>query len=1167
MANELISSYIDLAAIRKETDLFLEQISLLKKSKDELSKTKATLKIASNNKEIIDATNATVKAFNEANKAQDAFAQQSVNVTNAQKAAAKATKEATAETEKQVGAYDRLKKQFADADKEAKNLAAEFGVTSEQATKASASAAALKEQLAQINALSKTGGQPKIEVIPFSHNLNDDGTIKQPAIGNTTGTAVSDAEKMQVEGILTAKEYAAAQKGVSASFVETDANAKKYAATQKEIDLALAQDKLQAQKRTAELKNQVREETAVKGSIEQRRAALIRLNAVYDNLSPQERNSAAGQRLQKITKGVTDQLKELEAASGRAQRNVGNYPTNSFNGLKAQLKDVTEQYNSLSKAEQKTAQGKELKGKIDEISKSIKNFGDNSSVSFSKAYSGIRILANIIPGLGISGIFLLAGQAIASTVEWIKVAYGRVVDFAEKMKVLSEVNLKAIDGFAQQKSHIEGLTAVIRDGNISLNDKQRALNELIALDPKYLHGLSLANITTDEGKKILGDYIDLLRRKAELEAAGAVQGDASKEVYKLEVIKDLLRKRLVATKTNYDDLTEEELKYLDKVKTSTGRINFTASLLNLEVPKSDIQEMLVGVDKELTKAGKKVTASLDVFKDKFKAVGGEEVKLGIVEELKKQISDLDKAIDTETVTSKISGLVSSRKKLQDQLDALLGKEKGGKARDLKTISDAVSELRRELSKIQGNIDIGQITIKEADVDRVKAYQKAFDQIFERGGKPSNPVVQQLTLEVSPISKRVLEAQIHDIVSKAKTAPINIEPPKENKVLEYVRASHETEIAFTEEMLQRELTLQQTASLNEQAVLQEKYNAGRISKEEYERSLLEIQDRYSKEAVASQIKAVQAEIDLMDVGTTERENAEKRLAELILKYNGIISDDRKKKNAELISDIQKIQEVFNQLTALGSSVVNLSITKQKNDLQDLEDTRQKNYDQELDRINNSALSEADRADKVKLLEAKRQAQKDEYDRKNRDIQQKQAKYEKDVAIMNIILNTAASIAKVLYDPFQVAFAAVFGAAQLAIAVATPIPRYQHGTKSHPGGEFLWGEAGTELAIEPSGKMYLSPDKPTLGTAPVGTKIIPNYELHKYNTSSITTRNTDRIISNSSYGQTELAVLFKENTSELKNVHRAIRSIPQTKISIHAKHDPNFQIWVNKNVKGR
>jgi hypothetical protein len=552
MATELISEYIDQAAIKAQTDFFISQLAALKKAYEDINNSSITLKGASTTKELAAGLNSVANASKIASDAQDRLAVATQKYDTVLKNANATTKDKKSASAEVIQAQKQYEQAL---------------ITSEKAEQASLRTSKLREDQVRKTAKAVSDSAD----IPFTHNLNTDGTVNEPSQGATTGAIVTDVEKAQVQGILTAKEYAEAQKGVSASFVQSQANAQKYAVTQKEIDLALVQDKLQAQKRTAELKNHVREETAVKGSIEQRRAALVRLNAVYDNLSPQERNSAAGQRLQKITLGITEQLKQLEAASGRAQRNVGNYPVNSFNGLKAQLKDVTDQYNNLSKAEQKSSQGQELKGKIDTISKSLKDFGDTSTISFSKAYSGIRILANIIPGLGISGIFLLAGQAIAATVEWVKELGGKVVDFAEKMKVLKDVNFKAIESFGTQRSEVEALTAVIKDGNISLDDKSRALKTLIALDPQHLKGLTLANIAHKDGKEILTGYIDLLRRKAELEAAGSVQTDVSKEAYKLEVIKGMLRKRLMATKTNYDDLTEEELKYVDKVKTSTGR--------------------------------------------------------------------------------------------------------------------------------------------------------------------------------------------------------------------------------------------------------------------------------------------------------------------------------------------------------------------------------------------------------------------------------------------------------------------------------------------------------------------------------------------------------------------------------------------------------------------
>lgn len=143
-----------------------------------------------------------------------------------------------------------------------------------------------------------------------------------------------------VTSSLNAKNIAQGQ-AANAATVETVAIKTNTEATnksnlsKKQQAFLLAEEKLNLQKSTAELKNQVREANAVKGSLEQRRAALIRLNAVYDNQSPTERASAAGIRLNNIIGGLSTQVLTLEKATNRSGRNVGNYLTQAFSGLKS----------------------------------------------------------------------------------------------------------------------------------------------------------------------------------------------------------------------------------------------------------------------------------------------------------------------------------------------------------------------------------------------------------------------------------------------------------------------------------------------------------------------------------------------------------------------------------------------------------------------------------------------------------------------------------------------------------------------------------------------------------------------------------------------------------------------------------------------------------------
>ena len=108
--------------------------------------------------------------------------------------------------------------------------------------------------------------------------------------------------------------------------------------------------------------------------------------------------------------------------------------------------------------------------------------------------------------------------------------------------------------------------------------------------------------------------------------------------------------------------------------------------------------------------------------------------------------------------------------------------------------------------------------------------------------------------------------------------------------------------------------------------------------------------------------------------------------------------------------------------------------------------------------------------------------------------KQAKSERSAALISIAINTAVAAMKVAGQTGVGAAIAVplviaLGAAQIASVLSTPIPKFAGGTMSSPEGPAVVGEKGPELKIEPSGKMSLTPGKPTLDYLQEGTKIAP------------------------------------------------------------------------------
>ena len=73
------------------------------------------------------------------------------------------------------------------------------------------------------------------------------------------------------------------------------------------------------------MQNQIRQEREQEGSLKSLRAQLSNLTAEYDSLSEVERKGVAGIKLRKSINDVTDALKEAEEETQRYYRNVGNY--------------------------------------------------------------------------------------------------------------------------------------------------------------------------------------------------------------------------------------------------------------------------------------------------------------------------------------------------------------------------------------------------------------------------------------------------------------------------------------------------------------------------------------------------------------------------------------------------------------------------------------------------------------------------------------------------------------------------------------------------------------------------------------------------------------------------------------------------------------------------
>lgn len=226
------------------------------------------------------------------------------------------------------------------------------------------------------------------------------------------------------------------------------------------------------------------------------------------------------------------------------------------------------------------------------------------------------------------------------------------------------------------------------------------------------------------------------------------------------------------------------------------------------------------------------------------------------------------------------------------------------------------------------------------------------------------------------------------------------------------------------------------------------------------------------------------------GTADRVAADKQLSDSALALSEAI---RKKKEDGQNAQVEQFEEDAKEAEMYGQAIVNvldISYNAQKVRLQELENQQQKYYEANIGRINGSTLTEQEKANQLMILDKNREAQKEANDRKQRQLDNQKAEFDKAKAIMDIILNTAVSVAKAFADPPLAIAIGIAGAAELAAAIATKIPKYRQGTTNHPGGPAVVGDGlEKELIKEPGKQAYWSPAVPTTLTLRPHTQVLP------------------------------------------------------------------------------
>ncbi|KAA6348655.1 hypothetical protein EZS27_003888 [termite gut metagenome] len=299
----------------------------------------------------------------------------------------------------------------------------------------------------------------------------------------------------------------------------------------------------------------------------------------------------------------------------------------------------------------------------------------------------------------------------------------------------------------------------------------------------------------------------------------------------------------------------------------------------------------------------------------------------------------------------------------------------------------------------------------------------------------------------------------------------------------------------------------TQSMNEElAALSKEYANGIISEEQYEKEKADIAQKYALQTKDNAIEAIEEQLKVANLSAEERESLEKKLAEVQIALSNAVAeveiknnDDVRKSAKDKYKEIAEALQMVGDVAGYVNDFMGALTEKEMQRIDEQSEASEKASQEEMERIQRLEESgiitkEEAEARKRAAEDRTRQTEK-QLEEQRKKAQIKQAQFNKANSIAQIAINTAVAITKTLADGGAilgiplVPLIAGLGAIQLAAAIAQPIPKYAKGTKSHPGGLAIVGDAFTPETVISHGKAFLTPSVPTLALIDKGAEIIP------------------------------------------------------------------------------
>jgi len=786
------------------------------------------------------------------------------------------------------------------------------------------------------------------------------------------------------------------------------------------------------------------------------------------------------------------------------------------------------------------------------------------------------------------GLVLLAITAVVGAL----VLFNKETSKATKLQQLqADIQNEVAKSISKEKNEVEALVKIAQDETISKEKKLAAIKRLNEISPEYLKGLTLENIKTLEGKKLLDSYIDSLYKKARAIAV-------ANKLQKLEEDKLDIEK-----KTSGDFRKEQTFGFL-----SSDEYDKAGSRKELE---KIIQKKYAGTSKEWQKRYLEQIISRTGLLDKEK----------LIDEINSEINSLKPEFEknlAESIVKKVEPVTTD-----DTTGGIPDKKTGGPKNPNSSQAD-IDKLKLD-DKNKFDAEYLRL-VRQLEDDKIAAMQEGYQKELAIENLRYEREIEDLERQkinaedMAKLDVDIAKAKESGDISRYNALLIIKEgyaernkklEDKINEVIEGKRSIHFYKLSTIEEKaakdsinkskqkFEADKVLRETKFQEQLAALGNNEKAKAKLKKEFEVSELAEEEKFLKElidkfnVIVGKGKFENIDLSLLTPQQVEEFTAEAAkvgltLAELIGKKNELAGKTEasnasllglNKGNTDILGFTQEnwkkfydnlkdgkfgVDEMIFAVSALTdmyakySSFVSANENRQLQQFEKSSDKKKTRLKRQLDA---GYINQAQYDRQIKRID-------DEVDKRKAELAYKQAKREKAIAIMSAITGTATAVIGALgnkpWTPFNFALAGIvgaMGALNIATIAKTPLPArgYEEGLypvkreqdgkifQSRFGGKtksglvtkptyFLTGENGPEMIIDSRAYSKIHPAvKDALWNQLNGIK---GWEQGMYNKTTqrfevpagstpSSSNNTDRLL--------EMAlVVIAENTAVMKDL---------------------------------